>query len=188
MKKILFIATGGTIASKKTENGLTPQITPEELLSYIPEVEGLCEITAVHPFNLDSSNVVPENWSTLVKVVKEHYEDYDGFVIAHGTDTMAYTAAALSYMIQNSEKPIVITGAQRPINLDITDAKTNLSDSFYYACDDASQGVQIVFDGKVNAREEGADEELQCLFQHRFPVPCGNTGPPDSAVSADAAV
>lgn len=106
MKKILFIATGGTIASKKTENGLTPQITPEELLSYIPEVEGLCEITAVNPFNLDSSNVVPENWSTLVKVVKEHYEDYDGFVIAHGTDTMAYTAAALSYMIQNSEKPI----------------------------------------------------------------------------------
>ena len=61
MKKILFIATGGTIASKKTENGLTPQITPEELLSYIPEVESLCEITAVHPFNLDSSNVVPEN-------------------------------------------------------------------------------------------------------------------------------
>ena len=54
LKKILFIATGGTIASKKTENGLTPQITPEELLSYIPEVEGLCEITAVHPFNLDS--------------------------------------------------------------------------------------------------------------------------------------
>ena len=76
MKKILFIATGGTIASKKTENGLTPQITPEELLSYIPEVEGLCEITAVNPFNLDSSNVVPENWSTLVKVAKEHYEDY----------------------------------------------------------------------------------------------------------------
>ena len=191
MKKILFIATGGTIASKKTENGLTPQITPEELLSYIPEVEGLCEITAVNPFNLDSSNVVPENWSTLVKVAKEHYEDYDGFVIAHGTDTMAYTAAALSYMIQNSEKPIVITGAQRPINLDITDAKTNLSDSFYYACDDASQGVQIVFDGKVIAgtrAKEGADEELQCLFQHRFPVPCGNTGPQDSAVSADAAV
>ena len=120
-------------------------------MSYIPEVEGLCEITAVNPFNLDSSNVVPENWSTLVKVAKEHYEDYDGFVIAHGTDTMAYTAAALSYMIQNSEKPIVITGAQRPINLDITDAKTNLSDSFYYACDDASQGVQIVFDGKVIA-------------------------------------
>ena len=151
MKKILFVATGGTIASKKTENGLTPQITPEELISYIPEVEKICEITAVQPFNLDSSNVVPENWSMLVKVIREHYDAFDGFIIAHGTDTMAYTAAALSYMIQNSEKPIVITGAQRPINLDITDAKTNLSDSFYYACDDASQGVQIVFDGKVIA-------------------------------------
>lgn len=151
LKKILFIATGGTIASKKTENGLTPQITPEELLAYIPEVKGLCEITAVQPFNLDSSNVVPENWEALVKVVKEQYDAFDGFVIAHGTDTMAYTAAALSYMIQNSPKPIVITGAQRSINLDITDAKTNLSDSFYYACDDASQGVQIVFDGKVIA-------------------------------------
>ena len=90
MKKILFIATGGTIASKKTENGLTPQITPEELLAYIPEVKGLCEITAVQPFNLDSSNVVPENWEALVKVVKEQYDAFDGFVIAHGTDTMAY--------------------------------------------------------------------------------------------------
>ena len=89
LKKILFIATGGTIASKKTENGLTPQITPEELLAYIPEVKGLCEITAVQPFNLDSSNVVPENWEALVQVVKEQYDAFDGFVIAHGTDTMA---------------------------------------------------------------------------------------------------
>ena len=151
MKKILFIATGGTIASKKTENGLTPQITPEELLSYIPEVEGLCEITAVNPFNLDSSNVVPENWSTLVKVAKEHYEDYDGFVIAHGTDTMAYTAAVLSYMIQNPEKPIVLTGAQKPIGFEITDAKANLQDSILYAADPCSKGVQIVFAGKVIA-------------------------------------
>ena len=151
MKKILFIATGGTIASKKTENGLTPQITPEELLSYIPEVEGLCEITAVNPFNLDSSNVVPENWSTLVKVVKEHYEDYDGFVIAHGTDTMAYTAAALSYLIQNSVKPIVLTGAQKSILQEITDARKNLHDSIRCALDDRSRDVMLVFDGKIIA-------------------------------------
>ena len=149
MKKILFIATGGTIASKKTENGLTPQITPEELLSYIPEVEGLCEITAVNPFNLDSSNVVPENWSTLVKVAKEHYEDYDGFVIAHGTDTMAYTAAALSYLIQDSPKPIVLTGAQKPINYDSTDSKLNLTDAFVCACSGQLAGVDIVFSGRV---------------------------------------
>ncbi len=93
-------------------------------------------------------------------------------------------------MIQNSEKPIVITGAQRPINLDITDAKTKPVRQLYYACDDASQGYRLCSteSHRGNAREEGADEELQCLFQHRFPVPCGNAGPPDSAVSADAAV
>ncbi len=151
MKKILFIATGGTIASKKTENGLTPQIQAEELLAFVPDIEILCEVTYIHPFNLDSSNVTPENWMALTRVIREHYDHFDGFVIAHGTDTMAYTAAALSYMVQYSRKPIVITGAQRPINLDITDAKTNLYDSFLYACDDASQGVQIVFDGKVIA-------------------------------------
>ena len=151
MKKILFIATGGTIASKKTENGLTPQITPEELLSYIPEVEGLCEITAVNPFNLDSSNVVPENWSTLVKVAKEHYEDYDGFVIAHGTDTMAYTAAALSYLIQESPKPIVLTGSQKPMENPFTDAKLNLYQSLLYATDDRSRDITVVFGGAVIA-------------------------------------
>ena len=96
MKKILFIATGGTIASEEDGKWSDSADYAGGALSYIPEVEGSCEITAVNPFNLDSSNVVPENWSTLVKVVKEHYEDYDGFVIAHGTDTMAYTAAALS--------------------------------------------------------------------------------------------
>ena len=116
-------------------------------MSYIPEVEGLCEITAVNPFNLDSSNVVPENWSTLVKVVKEHYEDYDGFVIAHGTDTMAYTAAALSYLIQDSPKPIVLTGSQKPMGNPFTDAKLNLYQSLLYALDEHSHDVSIVFGG-----------------------------------------
>lgn len=151
MKKILFIATGGTIASQKTENGLKPKITPKELLSYIPQIEDVCHIETNQLLNIDSSNVAPLHWKQLVKTIHAEYENYDGFVIAHGTDTMAYTAAALSYMIQNSQKPIVITGAQRPINVDSTDAKNNLFDSFLYAADDSSQGVQIVFDGKVIA-------------------------------------
>ncbi len=151
MKNILFIATGGTIASKKTKKGLKPKITPEELLSYVPDIAELCQVTVMAPFNLDSTNIEPTHWKTLVGIIRDEYKKYDGFVIAHGTDTMAYTAAALSYLVQNSKKPIVITGAQRPINLDTTDAKTNLYDSFLYACDDASQGVQIVFDGKVIA-------------------------------------
>jgi L-asparaginase len=151
MKKILFIATGGTIASKKSDSGLKPQISPQELLSYIPSIKELCEIETCQLLSLDSSNMEPKHWSMIVECVQENYNDYDGFVIAHGTDTMAYTAAGLSYMIQNSRKPIVITGSQKPIDLDITDGKTNLLDSFIYAADDKSQGVVIVFNGKVIA-------------------------------------
>ena len=150
-KNILLIATGGTIASKKSDNGLKPQISPEELMQYIPQVKDICDFHAVQLLNLDSSNMEPKHWKMMVHTIRENYEKYDGFVIAHGTDTMAYTAAALSYMIQNSKKPIVITGAQKPIDLEITDAKLNLIDSFLYAADEKSQGVQIVFDGKVIA-------------------------------------
>ncbi len=151
MKKILFIATGGTIASRRSDSGLKPQITPQELLEYIPQVKDICQIEAIQLLNLDSSNMEPEHWKLIVHTIREQYEAYDGFVIAHGTDTMAYTAAALSYMVQNSKKPIVITGAQKPIDLEITDAKSNLLDSFLYASDAASQGVSIIFDGKVIA-------------------------------------
>lgn len=151
MKNILFIATGGTIASKHSENGLKPQIKPQELLDYIPQVRDVCNIAVEQLLNLDSSNIEPEHWRMMVECIKRNYDDYDGFVIAHGTDTMAYTAAALSYMIQNSAKPIVITGSQKPIDMDITDAKTNLIDSFVYASDEKSQGVQLIFDGKVIA-------------------------------------
>ena len=150
-KRVLLIATGGTIASKRSHHGLIPQITPEELVGYIPQVRDICEVDTIQLLNLDSTNVEPTHWKMMAHAIKEHYEDYDGFVIAHGTDTMAYTAAALSYLVQNSKKPIVITGAQKPIDLEITDAKSNLLDSFLYAADDASQGVQIVFDGNVIA-------------------------------------
>ena len=151
MKKILLIATGGTIASKKSDSGLKPQISSQELISYIPSILEICEVDTYQLLSLDSSNMEPKHWSMIVECVQENYEKYDGFVIAHGTDTMAYTAAGLSYMIQNSKKPIVITGSQKPIDLDITDAKTNLLDSFIYAADEKSQGVVIVFDGKVIA-------------------------------------
>ncbi len=150
-KKILLLATGGTIASRKSDSGLRPQITPQELIAQIPQVNAVCDVTAKEVLNLDSSNMEPVHWKRIVHAIKEWYDAYDGFVIAHGTDTMAYTAAALSYMIQNTRKPVVITGAQKPIDLEITDAKSNLYDSFLYAADEASQGVVIVFDGKVIA-------------------------------------
>ena len=151
MKKILLMATGGTIASKHSGNGLCPQIDAGEILNYVPRIREFCEASAIQVCNIDSTNMEPSHWKLILKAIRENYEAYDGFVIAHGTDTMAYTAAALSYMIQNSEKPIVITGSQKSIDLEITDAKTNLVDSFLYAEDEQSQGVQIVFGGKVIA-------------------------------------
>ena len=149
MKKILMIGTGGTIASKVTSGGLHPQLTLEEILMYLPDVTRVCEVDTLQVCNMDSTNMSPEIWSLLVKTIREHYDRFDGFVICHGTDTMAYTAAALSYMIQNSPKPIVVTGAQRPINMEVTDSKTNLFDSFLYASSDGASGVQVVFNGKV---------------------------------------
>jgi len=149
MKKILMIGTGGTIASKQTEAGLTPGLTAEDILSHIPAVEKVCQVETLQVMNIDSTNMTPEDWKKIVKAIENNYGKYDGFVVCHGTDTLAYTAAALSYMVQNSSKPIVVTGSQKPISRDVTDAKTNLLDSFIYAADDYSQNVSIVFDGKV---------------------------------------
>lgn len=149
MKKILMIGTGGTIASKQTDAGLKPGLTAEDVLSYIPAVKDVCQVETLQVLNLDSTNMTPAHWKNIVNAIEENYSKYDGFVVCHGTDTLAYTAAALSYMVQNSAKPIVVTGSQKPISKDVTDAKTNLLDSFIYAADDESQNVSIVFDGKV---------------------------------------
>lgn len=151
MKKILVIGTGGTIASKQMGEGLSPALSAPEILTYVPEVEKLCEIDVLQICNIDSTNITPKIGIDIAGTIKKNYDFYDGFVILHGTDTMAYTSAALSYMIQNSRKPIVITGAQKPINIDGTDAKVNLRDSILYACDDYSQNIVLVFDGNVIA-------------------------------------
>jgi len=148
MKKILLISTGGTIASTVSDDGLTPTIKPEEMLKYLKNIDDLCEIDTHQLLNIDSTNIQPEHWIDIVKFIKEKYEKYDGFVITHGTDTLAYTSAALSYLIQDIEKPIILTGSQKPINVDTTDAKKNLKDALRFAVEDDVKGVYIVFDGK----------------------------------------
>lgn len=158
MKHILLLGTGGTIACKHGDNGLTPLLTGEELLSYVPAARKFCQVDSVQVLNIDSTNVHPKHWLMISRAIEENYDDYDGFVVAHGTDTMAYTAAALSYLIQHSKKPIVITGAQKPIDLDVTDARTNLLDSLRFASSDRAHGVNIVFDGKVIAGTRGKKE------------------------------
>ncbi|MBQ5950595.1 MAG: asparaginase [Lachnospiraceae bacterium] len=149
MRSVLLLGTGGTIASVESGNGLTPVIGTEELLACVPEARALCRIESRQLFSLDSTNVGPEHWLAIAAAVRENYDAFDGFVIAHGTDTMAYTAAALSYLIQKSPKPIVLTGGQKSISLQDTDARRNLFDSLLYASDPESSGVRVVFNGEI---------------------------------------
>jgi L-asparaginase len=149
MKRILLIGTGGTIASGMTEDGLSPELTPEQLLQFVPAISELCQVECLSLFSLDSTNIAPPHWIAITRAIRAHYHEYDGFVISHGTDTLAYTAAALSYLIQGADKPIILTGAQKPISYDSTDSKTNLIDAFTCACSGELSGVCIVFSGRV---------------------------------------
>ena len=149
MKKILMIGTGGTIASQISGSALSPQLRPEQLLSLVPAISKLCIVECISLFNVDSTSMTPAHWVRITQCVKDNYDKYDGFVISHGTDTMAYTAAALSYMIRGSKKPVILTGAQKPIDFDSTDSKINLLDAFTCACSEDMCGVNIVFNGRV---------------------------------------
>ena len=99
-------------------------------------------------FSLDSTNTQPKRWVRIAGAIRRRYREFDGFVIAHGTDTLAYTAAGLSYLIQGSPKPIVLTGAQKPIGFETTDSKQNLRDAFAVASSPMA-GVMLVFNGKI---------------------------------------
>ena len=149
MKKILLIATGGTIASHAGGEGLIPELKAEQLLKCVPEVFSFCKPSAIQVYNIDSTNVTPAHWVQLAKAIQERYDEYDGFVVCHGTDTLSYTAAMLSYMVQHSPKPIVLTGSQKPIDKEDTDGRINLRDSFLYAASEDACDVSIVFQGKI---------------------------------------
>lgn len=151
MKKVLLIATGGTIASLPQDDGLTPILSGRELAAYVPQLTSLCELDFVQPMNTDSTNLRPSDWLMIAHTIEEVYTGYDGFVILHGTDTMAYTAAALSYLIQDSPKPIVLTGSQQPMTNPFTDAKLNLYQSVLYALDPCAHDVCVCFGGQIIA-------------------------------------
>lgn len=149
MKRILLILTGGTIASVETDQGLRPGISEEELRESLSGITDFCQVEILSLLNVDSTNIQPEHWQMIVQAIEKRFDCYDGFVITHGTDTMAYTAAALSYMIQNPHKPVVITGAQKPLVKTVTDARKNLRDSFRFACEENVNGVFLIFNGEV---------------------------------------
>ena len=149
MKRVLVIATGGTIASAEEGSGLAPALTGEQLVAFVPEVAQMRHIEVSQVMNVDSTNMRPEGWLTIAGEVRRRYDDFDGFVVLHGTDTLAYTAAGLSYLVQGGPKPIVLTGSQLPMGDPGTDGKRNLLDAVLVACDDAAAGVIVAFGGKV---------------------------------------
>ena len=96
-KKILIITTGGTLACVSSDNGLLPGLNSKDILSYISDITSLYEVDFYELFQLDSANIQPENWQAMAEAVYEKYKEYDGIVIFHGTDTMAYTSSCLLY-------------------------------------------------------------------------------------------
>lgn len=148
MKRICLIATGGTIASEAGAHGLRPALSGEKLLQMVPQLENIAQIDCKEILQLDSSNLLPAHWQLMAQTVQDVYEAYDGFVITHGTDTMAYSAAALYYMLQGTQKPVVLTGSQLPIEHPSTDAKRNLLAAFLTACS-GHGGVYLAFDSHV---------------------------------------
>ena len=148
-KRILLLTTGGTIASQDGGNGLAPVLSSDDFLDYMKEFEDVCELVPYEVCSIDSTNMEASWWLKLAGLIQKNYTLYDAFLICHGTDTMAYTLAALSYLIQNSAKPIVMTGSQKSIYEEDTDARNNLTNAFLYAADEYAQGVKLVFDGKV---------------------------------------
>ncbi|MDO5787230.1 MAG: asparaginase [Phascolarctobacterium sp.] len=148
MKKILMLGTGGTIACVPSADGLVPALDGPAMIKLVPELEDVCAIETKQILNLDSSNLAPQHWKIIAEAIAAHYEQYDGFVITHGTDTMAYTAAALSQMLRNCQKPVVLTGAQLPIQAEGSDAPENIYHSFL-AATSPLKGVALVFGDQV---------------------------------------
>ncbi len=134
-EKLLLIYTGGTIGMHRQTDGTLAPFDFNRLLEHIPELNLLAYpidfVTFENP--VDSSNIKPEHWKKIASIIRENYDQYTGFVILHGTDTMAYSASALSFMLENLSKPVVFTGSQLPVGDLRTDAKENIITSLEIA-------------------------------------------------------
>ena len=148
MKQILLLTTGGTIASRPTDEGLAPGIDGAGLAGHLPFLAGSYGLTVRDILHLDSSNIQPEEWQLIARAVYDARSDFDGVVVTHGTDTMGYTASVLSFMLRGIGIPVVLTGSQLPIEHPLTDAAENLRTAFAMA-GSGRPGVFVAFDRKV---------------------------------------
>ena len=180
-RKVLIIYTGGTIGMEKDyETNSLRAFDFNHIFNKIPEMNLLeCEVS-VHQFSepLDSSDVGPEEWKEITQLIEENYQLFDGFLILHGTDTMAYTASALSFMLKNLRKPVILTGSQLPIGDLRTDAKENLLTSLYYASlyqnnEAVVQEVALYFEYKLlrgNRCLKYSAENFDAFISPNYPI------------------
>ena len=179
--KVLLIYTGGTIGmNRNPKTGALEPFDFEHLLVNVPELKAFDLAINTYQFDppIDSSDMTPARWTELSHVIADHYHDYDGFVVLHGTDTMAYTASALSYMLENLTKPVIFTGSQLPIGQLRTDGKENLITSIEIAAakDEMGQAmvpeVGIYFNGHLlrgNRTTKQSAEEFNAFESFNYP-------------------
>ena len=147
MKKILMLTTGGTIASLPSEEGLVPAGADTLLAHMVPSAANY-QVTTEEILTLDSTNIQPEEWKIIANAVYRNVRRYDGIVVTHGTDTMAYTASMRSFMLRHVPIPVVFTGSQVPIVKPLSDAPLNLSCALAMAAS-STPGVFVAFDRKI---------------------------------------
>ena len=174
LPKILLLLTGGTITMVKDETGiLKPASSIQEILNTFPQMKEIAQIEAQVFCNIDSSNMTPGIWEGLAKSIAHQYEDYDGFVITHGTDTLAYTASALSLALGNLHKPVVLTGSQKPITELGSDSPFNIFNSFQVAAQGQVREVAVVFDAKIirgNRSSKRNAKKIDAFWSPQFPL------------------
>ena len=147
MKKILLLTTGGTIACRPGDQGLTP-VGADALQLALDRLKNFYHIAVRDVMCLDSSNIRPAEWQEIARCIFENRAGFDGVVISHGTDTMAYTASAVSFMLPGIDLPVVFTGSQLPLSDPLSDGMDNLNTAFAMAAS-GKPGVFIAFDRKV---------------------------------------
>ncbi|MCF0159435.1 MAG: type I asparaginase [Bacteroidaceae bacterium] len=181
-RSVLLIYTGGTIGM--VENKSTGTLEPfdfNHLLNEVPELQQFNLNIGTYQFNppIDSSDMVTEHWVKIARIINSNYQRYDGFVVLHGTDTMAYTASALSFMLENLSKPVVLTGSQLPIGTLRTDGKENLITAIEIAADYKPDGtarvpeVCVFFDSQLmrgNRTTKISAEYFQAFASNNYPT------------------